>query len=649
MSANNTEHMTDLYLFEALQMIEQFEQCILTGEQSGGFTALTVNEIFRVMHTLKGSSAMMMYNNIAELAHEVEDLFFFIREKQPVIPDFSVLSDLALSAADFTKGEIAKIRNGSGSDGDHRALLESFRAYLQSLMEEHSNPASMQSNEETRYLAVIYFDEGCEMENVRAYSVIHRLQNCAEIISYEPADIVENPESAEMIRSAGFRIRFRTCECIHTLNEMIQETLFLRDMKIEIQQPERTDSEPLSPSPKKENLPEQGTAGAGKLGMINVSVDKLDSLMDLVGELVISEAMVTQHPELDHVNMDNFQKAIRQLRKIIGELQDAVMSIRLISLSSTFQRMNRIVRDMSRKLNKEVRLELIGEETEVDKNIIERISDPLMHLIRNAIDHGIEPVEQRIASGKPEAGTIALEAFNAGGDVMILIKDDGRGLDREKILEKARDRGLIDRPEHELTDRDIYSFIFMPGFSTNESVTEHSGRGVGTDVAMRNVQELGGTITVDSHPGRGAVFWLKIPLTLASIDGMTVQVGCNHYTIPTTSIRESFKVAPGEVIRDPDGNEMLLVRGKCHRIVRLHQWFQVDDAVRDIHDGIIIMAESQAESICLLADRLIGKQQVVVKSLPAYLKKIRGIAGCTLLGDGSISLILDVSEFNRSY
>ncbi|MBP2661638.1 MAG: chemotaxis protein histidine kinase-like protein, partial [Firmicutes bacterium] len=234
--------------------------------------------------------------------------------------------------------------------------------------------------------------------------------------------------------------------------------------------------------------------------MISVNVAKLDTLMDLVGELVVAEAMVIQNPDLRGLSLNNFAKAVRQLEKITGEMQDIVMSIRMLPLAATFQKMNRIIRDMCKKLGKEVQLELVGEETEVDKNIIEHISDPLMHIIRNAVDHGIESGEERIAAGKPANGKVTLEAKHDGSDVVILIKDDGRGLNRDKILKRARDNGLLHKPENEMTDKEIYSFIFAPGFSTNDKVTEFSGRGVGMDVVTKNITSIGGMVGVDSIP-----------------------------------------------------------------------------------------------------------------------------------------------------
>jgi len=341
--------------------------------------------------------------------------------------------------------------------------------------------------------------------------------------------------------------------------------------------------------------------------------------------------------------LESFHKEARQLRKIIKDLQETVMSMRMVPLSTTFFKMHRIVRDMCRQLGKDVQLDVIGEDTEVDKNIIEHISDPLMHIIRNSVDHGIEQPNVRRSLGKDEKGTIILEAKNAGGDVLIIIKDDGAGLDRDRILKKAKKSGLLKKPEEEYTDKEIQQFIFLPGFSTNEQVTSFSGRGVGMDVVSTNLEAVGGSVIVESTPGQGSTFTLKIPLTLAIIDGMTVKMGGAKYTIPIVSIKQSFKATAKDIFTDPNGNEMISVRGEIYNVVRLYEIFGVDAAVKKIEDGILIMLENGDQTICMLADELVGEQQVVVKSIPKFFKKTRGISGCTLLGNGEISLIIDVA------
>ncbi|NMB44513.1 MAG: chemotaxis protein CheA, partial [Clostridiales bacterium] len=344
--------------------------------------------------------------------------------------------------------------------------------------------------------------------------------------------------------------------------------------------------------------------------------------------------------------LDNFDKAARQLNKITNELQDIVMSIRMVPLSATFNKMKRIVRDMSKSLDKEVTLNITGEETEVDKNIIEHISDPLMHLVRNALDHGLESAEDRVKAGKEPVGNISLEAKNVGSDVLIIVRDDGKGIKKESIIAKAREKGLLKRPPETMSDKEIYNLILLPGFSTNENVTEYSGRGVGMDVVAKGIEAIGGFVYIDSIENAGTAITMKIPLTLAIVDGMNVRVGGSIYTIPTINIREFFEPNLKDIITDPDKNEMVMVRGECFPILRLHKAYNVETEVTNFEDGIFIIVQHDKDAICVFVDKLIGQQQIVVKSLPEYIKRrknIKGLAGCTLLGDGSISLILDVA------
>jgi two-component system chemotaxis sensor kinase CheA len=269
-----------------------------------------------------------------------------------------------------------------------------------------------------------------------------------------------------------------------------------------------------------------------------------------------------------------------------------------------------------------------------------------MHLVRNSIDHGIESREERLAAGKPECGTVTLEAYNAGSNVFINVKDDGKGLNKEKILKKAIKNNLLTKPESEMSDKEIYNLIFLPGFSTNETVTEFSGRGVGMDVVMQNISSIGGTVSVESVEGKGTTTVMKIPLTVAIIDGMNISAGNRHFTIPTSAIRESFKPDLSNIVSDTDGNEMIMVRGQCYAIMRLHKQWGIDSQITNLTDGILMMIEQDDKRRCIFVDNLIGQQQVVVKTIPDYIKKsklVEGISGCTLLGDGSISLILDAA------
>ena len=701
--------MLEMFIFETYQLIDQLEQALLNYEK-GSDSEASINEIFRVMHTIKGSSAMMLFDSISTLAHSMEDLFFYLREEKPQNVESSKIIDIVFEGVDFIKAETAKVENGLESDGNSEQLKAKVLEYLEDL--KNSNPSanntkygakkeaikdahenmdqkyyissskSVQNPMTNKYEAVIFFQDDCEMENIRAFSVIHDLESIAEIVNYVPQDVMESSDSVQIIRDSGFKVVFKTDLGLDEVKERLYQTVLLKDLQVfltddalegfefvenkeanieekeaqslseiknivldDIDEEQLKDFDKKSElsKPSQENVKEQ-LKTIGKQSVISVNIAKLDMLMDLVGELVISEAMVTQNPDLKGLVLNSFNKAARQLNKITSELQDIVMSIRMVPLSMTFQKMNRIVRDMSKKLDKLVELEIIGEETEVDKNIIERLTDPLIHLIRNSLDHGIERSDERLEKGKDPTGKLVLEARNAGGEVWIIVKDDGKGLNREKILERARANGLIHKPEAELTDREIYSFIFLPGFSTKENVTEFSGRGVGMDIVTKNIEMVGGSVNIDSTPGMGTTFLIKFPLTLAIIDGMIIAVGCNKYTIPTVAILESFRVKNEAVIEDELGNEMIMVRGECYPVIRLHRRFRINTEVTDFGEGIMIMLESEGKRRCVFADALLGEQQVVVKALPKYIKKVSGIAGCTLLGDGDISLILDIDE-----
>ncbi|MBO5489444.1 MAG: chemotaxis protein CheA, partial [Eubacterium sp.] len=384
-----------------------------------------------------------------------------------------------------------------------------------------------------------------------------------------------------------------------------------------------------------------------KTSFISVDVRKMDMLMDLIGELVISESVVLQNPDLKvpGLKLDNFNKAAGQLTKIATNLQDVIMSMRMVPLTNTFQKMNRIVFDVSRKLGKDIEFEMIGDTTEVDKNIIEHISDPLMHLVRNSVDHGIETAEEREAAGKTEKGRVTLSAKTESGKVWIGVSDNGKGLDRKKIIEKARKQELLDptRLDSSYSDKEVFQFITLPGFSTNENVTEYSGRGVGMDVVVSNIQAIGGVLEIESKPGEGSTMTMKIPLTLAIVDGIVMRVGTTIFVIETSVVKEFINVKRSSVVKKPNGEEFVMIRGEGYPIIRLGDWYQIDGCREEISDGMIVMIEVDKKQVCLFVDELIGKQEIVVKPIPDYIKKVQGLSGCTQLGDGSIALILDAA------
>lgn len=678
----NRDPILEMFLFETNQLIEQLEEILLKSEENNDISSEYINEIFRIMHTIKGSSSMMMYDNISFLAHTLEDLFYFIREKNPSGLDYSFICDIVLAALDFIRMEISKIEKDKAADGNGDRIASRIESYLSQLSKIYEHKEKAEVKDKTlyenknsiianssdnniklkKYYAKIFFEDGCQMENIRAYTIVHNLKDLCGNIHHIPEDITEDNSSSEYIIDNGFIVYFYSFVDIKELKRIFEQALFVKSYELILVDDEdneayenvnNIESKDLNlnieeVSAQSQQSSKENTPGKTKQSLISVNTKKLDKLMDLVGEIVITESMVTGNSDIKDLKLDSFSKAARQLRKLTDELQDTVMSIRMIPVAATFQKMHRIVRDMSKKLNKEVELVLSGEDTEVDKNIIDHLSDPIMHLIRNAMDHGIESEEVRTQKGKGPRGRIMLDAKEAGGDVVITVVDDGRGLDKTKILDKARKKGMINRPVNDYTDREIFSFIMLPGFSTNDNVTEYSGRGVGMDVVKKNIEQVGGSVFIDSTPGVGTSITIKIPLTLAIVDGMEISVGKSIYTISITSIKESFKPEEKDLLKDTEGSEMIMIRGNCYPVVRIHELFNVETQIQNLCDGIMVMVESDEKTVCLFVDRLIGEQQIVVKPLPSYLMKYSimgsGIAGCTILGDGTISLILDAGE-----
>lgn len=764
------EPMLEMYIYETIQLIDRLEQLIMDSEVSGDLSE-GMEEIFRIMHTIKGNSMMMMFEGIAELAHITEDLFDYLRKTESVQPDYEKITDLVLDGIDHIKTSIHQLQSGEDPLEKPQSLIDEIKEYLDSLIFINSDDAQVEADkaDDTKqdnqkyyiapvkgeekttgerssgmraYEVVFRFSSGCEMENIRAFSVVHGFKDQAEDILHIPHEIVEDENAIEYIKESGFQMIFRTAESDEAVRSYFETVAFAEDMRIQqlnndqyekalrrylglddsggqnedktnqavqdleneleeeikemkemkaendqeaVQddaetldltddQDEETDegSDTVKNADEKENekrqkeaqeeRPKVKSAGVkpkktantkrevqtSAQAYISVGIPKVDKLMDLVGELVVSESMVTRNPDLTEMHLENFDKAVRQHRIIINELQDIVMSIRMMPLAMTFQKMSRLVRDMKKKVGKDIDFELRGQETEVDKNVIEQIGDPLMHIIRNSIDHGIESNEDRENKGKMDRARIVLEAKHSGGDVWITVKDNGQGIDPEKILSKAENKGLLMKPRDEYSDKDIYNFLFHSGFSTKDQVTEFSGRGVGLDVVARNVEALGGTIVVDSEVGKGSEFAIRIPLTLAIIDGMMMSVGKSIFVLPITAIKESFSAKEHKVIVDPEGHEMCMIRGVCYPIQRLHSRFGIGTECTNIDDGILIMTEYDGNVSLLFADAILGEQQVVVKSLSSFLQKVNGISGCALLGDGRISLILDPAGLVKS-
>jgi two-component system, chemotaxis family, sensor kinase CheA len=384
-------------------------------------------------------------------------------------------------------------------------------------------------------------------------------------------------------------------------------------------------------------------AGAATTASIRVPIAKVDLLINLVGELVITQAMVAQTAAAlptDHAAA--LAEAVSHMDRHARDLHEQVLALRMLPVRSLFSRFPRVVRDVAAALGKQATLEVSGEDTELDRTVIERISDPLTHLVRNAVDHGLEPPAERTAAGKPPTGCLRLTAYQQGGSIYIEIDDDGRGLDRERILAKAIETGLVAAGQ-DLADDQVWALVFHPGFSTAARLTEVSGRGVGMDVVRRNVEALGGTISIQTTQGEGTCFRIKLPLTLAIMDGQALRVGEQQYILPLIAIRETVRPTRGTIHAIGPGAELALVHGEALPILRLHRLFAIPDATEDPTHGLLVVVEHDGQAAALLVDELLGQQQVVIKSLDTDFTKVRGIAGATILGDGRVALILDVA------
>jgi two-component system chemotaxis sensor kinase CheA len=682
MMDNSTESMLDVFLFETDDLLEHLDDILLACEKNKNFDQDSINEIFRVMHTIKGSSAMMQFNSMTVIAHKMEDLFSFVREKGISDEYIENLIDLMFRASDFLKGETEKVRNGQPLTTDIGSFEQEINGFLKKISGGNAgNPASPQASVAAKAPAAavtssgkdgiqkqeaehgypaamrVYLDEEAQMENLRAFMLVNDIQDVIRNFEFFPKDIETNPATADSIIHNGFFLFFASKDDMKKAIPVIEHFTYTKNYG-EMKPLQSTSSASASgqKTAQKPNAVSRGavpTHAPVKQSLINVNLTKLDTLMDLMGEIVITESMVTSNPALQGLDLDdNFAKASHQLRKLTDELQGVVMSIRMVPIATVFQKMNRIVRDMSRKLNKKAQLVLVGEETEVDKTIVDSISDPIMHLVRNSMDHGIELPEDRVQAGKPETGTVTLTAQNTGGDILISVTDDGAGINCAKVLEKAQSKGMLTKAADEYTDQDIYQFLLMPGFSTNDVVTEYSGRGVGMDVVKQNVEKIGGEVSIESTPNKGTKTTFKIPLTLAIINGMKIAVGNTIFTVPIKNILQLFKTTGDKIMYDTDGHEIIKVRESYYPLIRLYKAYGIDTEKTDIANGIVILVGTHDLSYCIFADSLLGEQQIVVKNLPVYLNQFRvhksGIDGCAVLGDGSISLILNVQNLYNS-
>lgn len=563
---------------ESLELLQTIEQGVLMLEENPT-DAGTINSIFRAFHTFKGSAGLLHLDALRDLAHDLESLLDATRRSELNVG--SEVIELILAGGDtlkqFTR-EIGARLQGANPGEPILVPTRPLRQCVRTILTGGASPSIRPARPTLKTAA-------------------------------PPAE----PELAES--------------------------------EITAQRGESPDSQPATPTVKTAapaKLRSEPSAKAeGSTGFVKLETRKLDSLVDLVGELVIAQSMIFQDPDVQRLPSRHLARCLRQLGGITTELQRTALSLRMVPIGRMFQKMTRLVRDLATQQQKQVQLVLEGEETELDRSIVEELTDPLVHMIRNAVDHGIERPADRVSQGKPALGTIRLSASHQRGGIVIVIQDDGNGLNRDRIQSKARERGLI-KPDANLTEPEIFSLIFAAGFSTAEIITDLSGRGVGLDVVRRNIEKLRGKVEIHSVLGQGTTFSILLPLTLAIIDGMLVGVGDDRYIIPTLSVRESFRPQPGMVTTVHERGEVVSVRGRLTPLLRLGEHLGTPGRAVDPTDGIVVVVESGDAARGLLVDELLGKQEVVIKTLGETFRKQNLLAGAAILGDGRVGLILDV-------
>lgn len=582
--------MLERFIQESDELLQKFEQDLLEWMKSPADMAV-VSEAFRSIHSFKGNSGFFGFEDLEKLSHHMESLLDIIRSGGSV--DQSSVAEALLSLKDTLRNSVVDISRGGGG-------------------------------------GIKDIDENLKL-----------LRDISQGGKLKPAKSQGGGRLGEMLVADGLVTKEALNKALETQIKPLGEILV--DMGA-------ATPDAVSKALSKQVKEKTGDEAKSKQGIlkrqdIRVDLEKLDSLITLIGELVIAENMMVNSPDLTGLSLDNFGKAAKQTSKIVRELQELAMLVRMVPVSALFRRMIRLVHDLSSKCGKKADLILSGEETEVDKTIIEILTDPLVHMIRNSIDHGIEPPHERRLVGKPETGTVRLSASHEEGEVWIVVEDDGKGLNKDKILAKAAKLGLIGDDVSELSDDETYNLIFLPGFSTAEQVSDVSGRGVGMDVVKQNLDKINCKIEVVSRPGKGLKFTLRIPLTLAIIDGMLIRVGESRYILPIISIKESFCPKREAITISADGQELVRVREEFMPVVRLHELHKITPDSVDLPEGILIVLDTTAGNMALFVDEILGQQQTVIKGLSKYISdvgKVRGVSGCTILGNGEVCLILDV-------
>ena len=671
------EQLRQTYFQDCDELLGELESALMALD-NGRADADTLNDAFRAIHSIKGGADILHFERLVRFAHTFESVLDRLRVGGLVVdPE---LASLMLRAGDAVADLVRAAQAGAEMpEGYENEIADALQSLAQAAgaadagedVGAEQPPAAPEEATPTpdgplRHYRIQLsppaelFRQGNEPQLlIRALERLGSVKAVADVGALPPLATLD-PEHCYL----RWTIDMRTAAGLDAIREVFDLTVdksALEITEVTAQPPDPAVATGAGDAAAVAALPEpavapsgsspQTPAGIGASGKaatavnsIRVDLEKLDYLVNLVGELVISQSMLAE--QLSVLPTDKFpalSRSIEELTQHARNLQDGVMAVRTQPVKSVFARMPRLVRDLAVETRKNVRLLISGETTEVDKTVVEQLFDPLIHMIRNAVDHGIEPPAERMANGKPAQGTVRLSAAHVGGRIVIQVTDDGRGIDRSRVRARAVERGLLN-PDAVLTEEQLDNLIFLPGLSTAEAVSEISGRGVGMDVVRRNVERLGGRVLIRSVAGKGSTFYLSLPLTLAVLDGMVVGVGGETYVVPLTVILESMRPQARDVHRLVGGGEVLYVRGAYVPLVYLGRVFDVPDATREPWEGLVMLVDADAGGkVGVVVDEIVGQQQVVIKSVEANYRALRGIAGATILGNGRVALILDVA------
>jgi two-component system, chemotaxis family, sensor kinase CheA len=677
-----------VFFEEATENLDRMEQQLLNIDITLASDE-DLNSIFRCAHSVKGGAATFGFSDVAELTHQMETLLDKLRRHE--LDATVAMVDVLLQAGDALRAQLARHQGSGGDVVDTTNLLASIRAMqngsgasvavvatpvaapvvtiqapiVASIKLESSKPAlrmlelrvgPLNDIKDADNLVDLFgeivdlgsiepLDAGQASDGMRRFKVVTTSSDTElmDLFTFHVAR--EQVKLLEMTEGFGFH---EGAPGAPAASEPEPSYGFFEDA------PGAPSKAPAAEAPRaaEKQIAAAPAASAAKAAApiesatLRVSIEKVDQLINLVGELVITQAMLAQNSQkLDPALYQQLAAGMADLERNTRDLQESVMSIRMIPMSMVFSRFPRMLRDLAAKLGKQVNFVTVGDATELDKGLVEKITDPLTHLVRNSCDHGIESPAERLAKGKSETGTLTLSASHQGGTIVIEVRDDGKGLSRDKLLKKARERG-IDAPDS-MSDADVWSLIFAPGFSTADVVTDVSGRGVGMDVVKKNITALGGTVEIDSAEGYGMSVKVRLPLTLAIMDGMSVAVGDECYILPLASVVESFQVQPGLIKTVGGTGRVVEVRSEFMPVIDLEEVFHVPPSATPPVTRIMVVVEADGGQIALLVDELLGQQQVVVKNLEANYRRVPDVSGATIMGDGRVALILDVSSLVR--